>query len=99
VLATFKERNLVPQTVQEVRELQIAIGLVGAGQGIAIVPQSLQGMIRTDVVYRPLDDRQAVSPIIFSARHMDRSPELVNMLEVIYEIYDELGIVYVKQAL
>ncbi len=99
VLATFKERNLVPQQVLEVRELQIAIGLVGAGQGIAIVPQSLQGMIRTDVVYRPLDDLRAVSPIIFSARHMDRSPELVNMLEVIYEIYDELGIAHVKQAL
>lgn len=99
VLAIFKERNLVPQQVQEVRELQIAIGLVGAGQGIAIVPQSLQGMIRTDVVYRPLDDRQAVSPIIFSARHMDRSPELANMLEVIYEIYDELGIPHEKQML
>ena len=99
VLATFKERNLVPQKVLEVRELQIAIGLVGAGQGIAVVPQSLQGMIRTDVVYRPLDDMRAVSPIIFSARHMDRSPELVNMLEVIYEIYDEFGIAHVKQAL
>ncbi|MFC5458720.1 LysR family transcriptional regulator [Massilia niabensis] len=99
VLATFKERNLVPQKVLEVRELQIAIGLVGAGQGVAIVPQSLQGMIRTDVVYRPLDDRQAVSPIIFSARHMDRSPELTNMLEVIYELYDELGITHVKQTL
>lgn len=99
VLATFKERNLVPQTVQEVRELQIAIGLVGAGQGVAVVPQSLQGMIRTDVVYRPLDDLAAVSPIIFSARHMDRSPELINMLEVIYEIYDELGIAHVKHSL
>jgi len=99
VLAIFKERNLVPQQVQEVRELQIAIGLVGAGQGIAIVPQSLQGMIRTDVVYRPLEDRQAVSPIIFSARHMDRSPELANMLDVIYEIYDELGIAHEKQVL
>ena len=99
VLATFMERNLVPQQVQEVRELQIAIGLVGAGQGIAIVPQSLQGMIRTDVVYRPLDDLKAVSPIIFSTRHMDHSPELVNMLEVIYEIYDEFGIAHVKQAL
>jgi LysR family transcriptional regulator, benzoate and cis,cis-muconate-responsive activator of ben and cat genes len=99
VLATFKERNLIPETVQEVRELQIAIGLVGAGQGIAIVPQSLQGMVRTDVVYRPLNDLQAVSPIIFSARHMDRSPELIDMLEVIYEIYDELGIPHVKHSL
>lgn len=99
VLATFKERNLIPDTVSEVRELQIAIGLVGAGQGIAIVPQSLQGMIRTDVIYRPLDDLQAVSPIIFSARNMDHSPELIDMLDVIYEIYDELGIAHVKHSL
>jgi DNA-binding transcriptional LysR family regulator len=92
ILATFRERMLVPQHVLEVRELQIAIGLVGAGQGIAMVPDSLQGMIRTDVCYRPIDDRQAVSPIIFSARAMDRTAELTNMLKVIYEIYEERGI-------
>jgi DNA-binding transcriptional LysR family regulator len=99
VLATFRERMLVPRQVIEVRELQIAIGLVGAGQGIAIVPDSLQGMIRTDVTYRPIDDRQAVSPIIFSARAMDRSQELANMLAIIYEIYDERSIAYVAEEL
>jgi DNA-binding transcriptional LysR family regulator len=99
VLATFRERMLVPRQVIEVRELQIGIGLVGAGQGIAIVPDSLQGMIRTDVVYKPIDDRQAVSPIIFSARAMDRSQELANMLAIIYAIYDERGIAYVAEEL
>jgi DNA-binding transcriptional LysR family regulator len=99
VLATFRDRMLVPQQVLEVRELQIAIGLVGAGQGIAIVPDSLQGMIRTDVCYCPIDDRQAVSPIIFSVRAMDRSQELVNMLAVIYAIYEERGIPYTAEAL
>lgn len=99
VLAIFRERMLLPQKVIEVRELQIAIGLVGAGQGVAIVPKSLQGMIRTDVVYKPLDDPGAVSPIMFSVRLMDRSPELTNMLEVIYEIYDEMGIPHIKHLL
>jgi hypothetical protein len=99
VLDTFRERNLVPRTVIDVRELQIAIGLAGAGQGLAIVPQSLRRMIRTDVVYPPLDDQQAVSPVIFSTRCMDRSPELVNMLEVIYDIYDEMQVAHVKQTL
>ncbi|OYO26789.1 LysR family transcriptional regulator [Janthinobacterium sp. PC23-8] len=99
VLATFRDRMIVPEQVIEVRELQIAIGLVGAGQGIAIVPDSLQGMQRTDVVYRPIDDRRAVSPIIFSVREMDRAEELANMLAVIYEIYDALGLVHVKEVL
>jgi hypothetical protein len=56
-------------------------------------------MIRTDVIYWPLDDLRAVSPIILGTRHLDRSPELVNMLEVIYEIYDALGIAHVKHSL
>jgi len=99
VLAIFRDRMVAPHKVIEVRELQIAIGLVGAGQGVAIVPKSLQGMVRTDVVYRALDDRLAVSPIIFSVRQMDRSPELVNMLDVIYEIYDEMGIAHDKHTL
>jgi hypothetical protein len=30
---------------------------------------------------------------------MDRSPELSNMLEVVYEIYDEFGIAHVKHSL
>ena len=99
VLAIFRDRMVAPHKIIEVRELQIAIGLVGAGQGVAIVPKSLQGMVRTDVVYRALDDRLAVSPIIFSVRQMDRSPELVNMLDVIYEIYDEMGIAHDKHVL
>lgn len=99
VLAIFRERMLLPQKVIEVRELQIAIGLVGAGQGVAIVPQSLQGMIRTDVVYKALDEPGAVSPIMFSVRQMDRSPELTNMLEVIYEIYGEMGIPHTRHRL
>ena len=99
VLATFSDRMIVPQQVIEVRELQIAIGLVGAGQGIAIVPDSLQGMKRNDVVYRAIDDRRAVSPIIFSVRLMDRSEELSNMLSVIYEIYDACKLPHVKEEL
>jgi DNA-binding transcriptional LysR family regulator len=99
VLAVFSERNLKPDQVIEVRELQIAIGLVAAGQGISIVPDSVQGMHRSDVVYRPLDDKHAVSPVLFSVRHMDRSPELENLLAVVYEVYDTYGIEHTKETL
>ncbi|TFW32885.1 LysR family transcriptional regulator [Massilia horti] len=91
VLAAFSERNLKPDRVIEVRELQIALGLVAAGQGISIVPESVQGMHRSDVIYRSLDDKHTVSPVLFSVRHMDRSPELENLLAVVYEVYDSYG--------
>jgi DNA-binding transcriptional LysR family regulator len=99
VLAAFNQANLAPDHVTEVRELQIAMGLVAAGQGIAIVPESVQGMHHRNVIYRKIEDKHAFSPILFSVRHMDRSPELQNMLAAVYSIYDDLGIPYVKEAL
>ena len=99
VLAVFSEANLTPDHVTEVRELQIAIGLVAAGQGVSIVPESVQGMHHRNVVYRPIEDKHAFSPILFSVRHMDRSPELENMLATVYTIYDDLGIPYEKESL
>ncbi|MCS0657260.1 LysR family transcriptional regulator [Massilia terrae] len=99
VLAVFSEANLAPDQVTEVRELQIAIGLVAAGQGISIVPQSVQGMHHRNVVYRDLEDKHAFSPILFSVRHMDRSPELENLLATVYTIYDDLGIPYERETL
>ena len=99
VLAAFNEANLTPDHVTEVRELQIAMGLVAAGQGISIVPESVQGMQHRNVMYRRLEDKHAYSPILFSVRYMDRSPELQNMLAAVYSIYDDLGIPHVKESL
>jgi DNA-binding transcriptional LysR family regulator len=99
VLAAFSECSITPHKVMEVRELQIAIGLVAAGEGVAIVPDSVQGMQRKDVVYRPIADRHAVSPVMFSVRKMDHTEELRNMLDVIYEIYDAAGITYERETL
>jgi DNA-binding transcriptional LysR family regulator len=99
VLAAFSEANLVPDHVTEVRELQIAMGLVAAGQGISIVPESVVGMHHRNVAYLKIEDKYAFSPVLFSVRHMDRSPELENMLAAVYSIYDDMGLPYEKEHL
>lgn len=99
VLSVLSERAIVPMKIIEVRELQIAIGLVAAGQGVAIVPESVQGMRRDDVVFRALTDRHAVSPVMFSVRKLDRTEELQKMLAVIYDVYDAAGISYIRETL
>jgi DNA-binding transcriptional LysR family regulator len=99
VLGVFSEANLAPDQVTEVRELQIAMGLVAAGQGVSIVPESVQGMHHGSVAYRPIEDKHACSPVLFSVRHMDRSPELENMLATVYAIYDDLGIAHERESL
>lgn len=98
VLAAFHDRALRPGRIQEVRELQIALGLVAAGEGVSVVPSSVYGLKRDDVTYCELDDPKLVSPIIMSMRMADESPDLRAMLEMIYRLYEETGIEYLPPA-
>jgi LysR family transcriptional regulator, benzoate and cis,cis-muconate-responsive activator of ben and cat genes len=94
VLAFFRERGLKPPAVHEVRELQTALGLVAAETGVCLVPVSVEQLRRDNVVYRPLDEEKAVSPIIMSTRKGDRSPEIALMLKLIREMYRKEGITF-----
>jgi LysR family transcriptional regulator, benzoate and cis,cis-muconate-responsive activator of ben and cat genes len=94
VLSAFDDRGLKPRRIYEVRELQIALGLVAAGEGISVVPSSVYGLKRDDVSYRELDDPTLVSPIIMSTRALDESRDIREMLELIYRLYEEEKISY-----
>jgi len=98
VLAAFHDRGLKPRRLFETRELQIALGLVGAGEGIAIVPASVYGLQRGDVAYKGLDDENLVSPIIMSMRMLDESADIRRMLELIYALYDEQQMTYLPPS-
>ena len=89
VLSAFQDRGLKPRRIYEVRELQIALGLVAAGEGLSVVPSSVYGLKRDDVSYKELDDPTLVSPIIMSMRMLDESRDIQEMLELIYRLYAE----------
>jgi DNA-binding transcriptional LysR family regulator len=98
VLSAFQDRALAPRKIYEVRELQIALGLVAAGEGISVVPSSVYGLKRDDVSYKELDDPTLVSPIIMSMRALDESRDIKEMLELIYRLYEEERIVYTPRT-
>lgn len=98
VLSAFEDRGLKPRRIYEVRELQIALGLVAAGEGISIVPGSVHGLKRDDVSYKELDDPTLVSPIIMSMRTLDESRDIKELLELIYRLYDEGQISYTPRS-
>lgn len=94
VLALFRDRDIKPAAVHEVRELQTALGLVAAETGICIVPGSVERLRRDNVVYRPLDEPGAISPIIMSTRRGDPSPEIDLILRLVKEMYRKVGITF-----
>jgi LysR family transcriptional regulator, benzoate and cis,cis-muconate-responsive activator of ben and cat genes len=98
VLAAFKDRALEPRRIYEVRELQIALGLVAAGEGVSVVPSSVYGLKRDDVSYKELDDPTLVSPIIMSMRALDESRDIKEMLALIYRLYEDEHIAYTPRT-
>lgn len=90
VLSLLRDHAIEPRIAHEARELQIAIGLVAAEEGIAIVPESVRNARSGDVTFRDLLE-PATSPIIMSHRVQDHSPELAMMMRLVAQKYTDWG--------
>ncbi|WP_367107451.1 LysR substrate-binding domain-containing protein [uncultured Psychrobacter sp.] len=99
VLELFEARNLKPSHFTEVSELHVALGLVAAGEGVTIVPKTLEHLRNQEVTYIPFEDGLLVSPVIMNVRHFDKSELLKTLLEVTYQIYDEEGFIYQREQI
>lgn len=87
VLNLLHDHNIRPAQVHEMRELQAALGLVAAEVGVCLIPAAAK--FRNDLVYRPIDDERATSPVIFSHRANDSSWYIDATLRLIRELYAE----------
>jgi DNA-binding transcriptional LysR family regulator len=99
VLAAFHDRGLEPAKVYEARELQVGLGLVAAGVGVSVLPKSVLGLKRSDVVYKMLDDANLTSPVIMSIRALDHSEAIQSLLQLIYGLYRAEGIPHTQESL
>ncbi len=99
VLELFEARNLKANYLTEVRELHVALGLVAAGEGLTIVPKTLEHLRSQEVTYIPFEDGHLTSPIVMSVRHFDKSELLKTLLDVTYQIYDEEGFDYKREKI
>jgi DNA-binding transcriptional LysR family regulator len=72
-----------PNVVQEAVQMQTIISLVAAEMGMAIVPQSLENLQRTGVVYRPLAEQTPQAAIALIWPQHGRSPTRDRFLEIV----------------
>lgn len=54
VMGLCRRAGFVPNVVQESLEVYTTVGLVGAGVGVTIVPETVRQMAWKDVVYKPI---------------------------------------------
>ena len=88
VTGLFSEYGLQPKYLKEVRELQLALGLVAASEGICIVPESARSIQLSHLNFIPLLDSDAISPIFMTIRNMDESEDIRSLFDCIHQVYD-----------
>ncbi|HEY8607324.1 MAG TPA: LysR substrate-binding domain-containing protein [Noviherbaspirillum sp.] len=83
ILGCFRDAGLTPSIGQEAIQMQTIVGLVSAGMGIALVPQSVSNLKRPGVEYRPLAAASATVDTGLAWRRDNASPVLHAFLELL----------------
>jgi len=86
VLGMCHRAGFVPRVVQEIRHLHAAIGLVSAGIGLTLLPESLRVVRVPGVAYRPLAGAEERAEIAVAWRRGDPSPAVARLREVAREV-------------
>lgn len=94
LLHLFAKRSALPHQTTEVSDIQLALGLVAAGEGVTLVPESLKSVRSGQISYGSLVHEDATSPIYICTLHTPSHPAFTSLLDVIYDIYEERGITY-----
>lgn len=94
LLYLFDKYGAKPNATTTVSDLQVALGLVAAGEGITLVPDSLKTLRSEQVRYLPLLHEDATSPIYLNTLVQITHPHLNDLLETIYQVYESKGITY-----
>ena len=72
----------------EATEYATILGFVAAGEGIAIVPASVQTFRPPELHYATLEDRSASVPLLLLTRAPEPGPLVAQALDVVAELYD-----------
>jgi DNA-binding transcriptional LysR family regulator len=76
VLRFCLQHGFTPRTVQEATQSHAVVGLVSAGIGVALVPDSIQSTRVRGVEYRPLQEKSPPVATALAWRREDASPAL-----------------------
>jgi len=83
VLSICEQAGFVPNVVQEAAEMHTAIGLVAAGLGVTLVPESVRTERRPGLTFRDLAHPAPITELTAAYRTSDSSPVLREFLPIL----------------
>ncbi|WP_201538725.1 LysR family transcriptional regulator [Psychrobacter immobilis] len=97
LLHLFAQYGISPFMTTTVSDLQVALGLVAAGEGITLVPASLQTVRTEQISYQRLVHENVTSPVYLHTLKDFVHPNIPDLLTAIYQVYEQRGITYRRQ--
>ena len=97
LLHIFAQHGMTPLATTKVSDLQVALGLVAAGEGITLVPASLQTVRVDQISYQRLLHKNVTSPIYLQTLQDVVHPKVPDLLRATYQVYEQRGISYQRQ--
>lgn len=85
ILDLCLQAGFQPNLSQEAAQMQTIVSLVAGKIGVAIVPESLQNLQRTGVVYRMLTEQTPKIAIALTWRKHDKSPTLQRFIDIVIQ--------------
>lgn len=82
IRAYCRESGFSPKLSAEANQMQSVVWLVNLGMGLSLVPATLQGLHRDNVVYRELRDPPSITAKLVYRRN-DTSPVLRNFVDLV----------------
>ncbi|WP_199508788.1 MULTISPECIES: LysR family transcriptional regulator [unclassified Psychrobacter] len=98
LLYIFAQHGVTPLMTTEVSDLQVALGLVAAGEGVTLVPASLQTVRTEQIAYQPLWHENVTSPVYLHTLKDRPHPRVADLLAAVYAVYEQHGITYRRQS-
>lgn len=85
--ALFARYGLGYDTIIEATEYTTVLGLVAAGEGVAVIPESVGALLLPHLRYVRLRDADAVSSLVLLRRTGDPSPLVRNAVALVGELF------------
>ena len=84
LLALCEQQGFTPRVGHEVERMMTALNLVAAGEGITVVPASMQGAHAESVVYRPLSGARSLNaPLTLVYRSAEYRGALKSLVDLV----------------
>jgi DNA-binding transcriptional LysR family regulator len=83
IISLCQQAGFSPNVTQEAIQMHTIVSLVAGGLGIAIVPESLQNLQRTGVVYKVVKEATPKTAIAIIWRENDTSATVQKFLEIV----------------